>query len=312
MKSFERYVLAFILSFFLSTAQAEEPLSELHGLYVDLRAYNVELISRPEGFDLQALVNKYHELEIGRFHNVLSDLSDDDLLWLYRSVSTIVFYDPESRLSENMDAVFAELDKRGALQEEQVRSYYFHLIRAGRLDDAETFSQAYVHIMDKALPAIPQIVDGADVSGKGLSVLRVSSPDLPLVRDNIRLHDNVTIIIQFHPNCAMASALMNQIAGEETWKRFFTERAYLLAANPTNILDVDALHDWNESSPFEVFLIDDRSDWPFIDQIATPSFYLLREGEEVESFTGYTAETLERLAEVMSEVKAEPNSSEVL
>ena len=294
--------LVFGLSLWVSAAYGEEQASHLESLFQQLVQYNLELISAPDGFDVQGLMAKYEELGFGRYVDGLSELSDTDLTWLYRSMSSILLYDPRSDLASDQSAVFDELDSRNALEAPHIRSHYRQLIRAEQLEQAQVFAREYEPVLDDPLTPIPEVIDGGHDPGKGPSVLRVVGPDQPLVRENLELHNDLTILVQFHPNCGMASVLMERVAEEETWKRFIAERAYLLAANPTDILGRRALHEWNETSPFEVYLLEKRSDWPMIDRFSTPSFYILQDDQDVESFGGYTSETLERLREIMIEV----------
>lgn len=277
----------------------------MESLYQELRQHNIELISDPGSFDVQDLLEKFEQLGIDKYLSNLPDHSDSDLAWLYLSVSSIVLYDAGNGLRDALRAVFEELAKREALKSDQVSFFYRHLVRAGELDDARAFAHEYDHLLEEPLPVIPEVVDGGYDPDIGPSVLRVLTPDSPLVRENLELYDDVTIIVQFDPQCGFSNSLMTQMATDDNAQRFISARAYLLATQPTDILRLDAFHAWNESSPFEVFLVENLSDWPFITLISTPSFYVLREGQEVESFDGYTSETLERLVEIAYEVVGE-------
>ncbi|MCH8479325.1 MAG: hypothetical protein LAT56_15495 [Wenzhouxiangella sp.] len=291
--------------FWSLVAQCEEDASSLERLYQELRKYNIELLSDPGGFDVHHLLGKFKQLGFDDHLGNLSGHSDSDLAWLFRSVSSIVFYDPDIGLRGHLEETFAEIDRRDALQDEQIRLFYKHLVRAGDLDTARTFALEYDHFLEESLPVVPEVVNGGYDPSIGPSVLKVKAPDVPLVRTNMKLHDDVTIIIQFDPECGVSNSLMSQLAIDSQWKKFVSQRAYLLATRPTDMLRLNVFHAWNEKSPFEVFLIENPSDWPFIRRISTPSFYVLREGQEVESFDGYTSETLERLFQIMAEVTLE-------
>lgn len=305
MKSKALALTIFIVIFWASIARCEEKLPQLESLYQELRQYNIALLSSPDEFDAQNLLKKFRELGIDRYSKNLSEYPDDDLVWLYRSISSVLFYDIDIGLRAYLEKVFDELDRRGALQSEQIRSHYNHIIRAREFDNARAFSLKYDFMLDQPLPVVPEVVNGDYDPEIGPSLMKVLHPDLPLVRKNFELRGDVTIVIQFHPDCGPSSALMRQIALDSNWKEFISETAYLVATNLTDILQLDTFHSWNESSPFEVFFVENPADWPFIDRTSTPSFYVLRDGQEVDSFGDYSAETLAKLMEIMVEVDAE-------
>lgn len=288
--------------FWSSAAHCEKDVSRLESMYRELRQYNIELLSDPASFDVHKLLEKFKQLGFYEQLNNLPEHSQSDLSWLFRSVSSIVFYDPNIGLRSHLESVFFEIDRRDSLQDEQMRSFYHHLIRFGELDNARKFALEYEPLLQEPLPDIPEVVNGGYDPGIGPSVLRVKTPNDPLIRENIEIYDDVTILIQFDPACSISSSLMSQMAVDAEWKSFISQRAYLIASRPTDILRLDAFHAWNENSPFEVFLVENISDWPFISQISTPSFYVLREGQEVESFSGFSSDAMERLVEIMADV----------
>ncbi|MGY6554512.1 MAG: hypothetical protein ACXIUM_08320 [Wenzhouxiangella sp.] len=283
-------------------AESERETSTLEQLFHELRQRNIELLSESRAFDIEKLTKHYAELGFGQFLSDLENLSNEDLTWLFRSISSILFYDARSTLSHDFERVFGVLQRRGALRSEHVTRMFHHHVRTGSLDKARIFALDHADILEEPLPAIPVVTGNVHKTQDGLSILRVIGPDLPLIRETIELYD-LTVIIQFDPDCGISRRLMDQISENEAWSSFISNRAHLVATRPTDILRRETFFRWNENSPFEVFLVESPDHLPFINRFSTPSFYVLRTGHDTESFGGYSAETLQRLAEIMAEVK---------
>ena len=190
------------------SAQGGGEKSTLEESFQIFRERNIELLSATRPLIIEGLLEQYEQLGMHNYAARIPMLTNEDLKWLFRAITSILLYGPELELAEDLKAVFGELRSRGALEDRQVSVMYRHYIEAGKLDQARRFALEFNESLDKPLPDIPTVIDGEYAPGPGIDVLKVMGPGLPLIRKNLPLFDDATILIQFAPLCGVANRMI--------------------------------------------------------------------------------------------------------
>jgi hypothetical protein len=106
--------------------------------------------------------------------------------------------------------------------------------------------------------------------------------------------DKIRLVAVVHPLCSFSKRALTAIASAQPGMA--SSRAVYLAP-VDQMLFLSELIEWNGANDsVEILLANSREDWPFIDRWATPSFYILRDGQVTATLIGWPDDSqLEKL-----------------
>lgn len=253
----------------------------------DPSAFEVQAAHQFEQHEFQSNQAFYEALENAYAHLVASELNDGQahlnnkrLSGLFQDAYVAFFYSNDARYAKDMRAIHDTLETRGVATEKQTKKLFDAYLVLRDFVQAVGLQKQHEHLAKHAVPKI----QGAVVSG--LSVFGVSSASgwrkQPVDLNQVRL------IVVTNPLCHFSNEALQAINNDAQVRAWFAKHALLLMDQKAVTYAHAAAPDWNQTHPDLVMHhVVSESDWPMIDSWATPTFYFIHDGKEVEHMTGW-------------------------
>lgn len=215
----------------------------------------------------------------------LGTLDDESLRLAFDATRVALFYSHQPGLLDGLEALAAELQRRGALDDERSRQVHQSMVGLRRFEEASAHALHNPHLSFETMPRI-------EPSGAVGALYAVAAGDRirlqPLLPEG-----GVHVVVVSHPACAFSRAAMAAAASDASLSRRLD--GVLWIAPPDERLQLDQIASWNERHPTTpIQLAGPRSAWPMLDTWATPTFYLIAQGKVVKQFSGWPREAGDR------------------
>lgn len=223
-------------------------------------------------------------------------LGDDELQALFLTTSTAAFYSAEIGIVERMPPLIAELEARKTIQPKHYEYWQEILIGARQFDQARVLQQQHPQI---ELQPVPEVVD--QTRGSGPSVLALSADGRQLIRKSAEIPRSGLIILFSHL-CNPCRRALPALQAEAELQPLLQEKTLWLRPADTQ-LQLESWHDWRTAHP-EVPLVMAyaNAEWPMIEEVATPIFFVMHEGRVHKRIIGWPREG--RMDELKSALRA--------
>lgn len=209
--------------------------------------------------------------------------SSHDLRLLYRAARTTAWHSRANVHLEAMADTLDELERRGLATRNEIRAMNAMLIKAGRLEQSRKFSSR--HVAAGLLPLPPVIAPEAVANGVP-SALDVSAAEHALLHEVVELAP-LRIIVVASPGCGFSRAAAKAIPADPELGPIFAKHAVWLAA-PGELAGLDALRSWNQNNPKAALRVAASSErWPMLALDSYPQFHIFRDGQLMQSVSGW-------------------------
>ncbi|MEJ2417377.1 MAG: hypothetical protein P8Y45_10690 [Exilibacterium sp.] len=207
----------------------------------------------------------------------IAALGDHDLWLLFRAAN---YGDtPTATHVRILQRVFDTLHARKLATRMDHTYIQRRLLAAHLYADARAFNSVHT---EAGLAAIPQIIDDAGPAWTGPTLLRQDGNNWR--REPVDL--NKTQVLVLH-GCHFSEDAALDIAADPILGPVFAKHARWLSLPPGSG-DFDAVSQWNHShAPQRMEMLYDLDEWTLIDQWIMPTFIVVRDGREVDRFSGW-------------------------
>ncbi|MFG6467061.1 hypothetical protein [Roseateles sp. BYS87W] len=140
--------------------------------------------------------------------------------------------------------------------------------------------------MDTPLEDLPPVETAAGAEAAAATVLRVDAEYGVLRREPLSLGDAPHLVVVSFIGCAFSRRAADAIEAHPALRQAMREHStWIVEPGPLHFSEVRA---WNRQHPSTAFTyVDGLAPWAFIDDWATPTFYVVRAGRLLNKFQGW-------------------------
>ena len=216
----------------------------------------------------------------------LVGLGEGDLGLLFRAASILASISRHLHYLDDLQTDLIELHRRGIATSGQVVGVHEALVAARRFPDANALASAYPAADIKPLPSL-EVAPGiaADVP----TVLVMEPDGKSMLRKPVDMRAPVRIIVV--AGCHFSEDAVRAIRADHELDELFHENAIWLAGENESLQDV---LQWNRDFPDQPMNVAWRDgEWRELDLKRIPTFYIFRNGELVDQWSGWRGDTSE-------------------
>lgn len=183
-----------------------------------------------------------------------------------------------------MKSVFAELQRRGSIEERHVLSLQRMAIAYRQFEEARTIVEAFPNA---ALESIPPIRSPHTEADQHPRVWQYDPSAGALISQSVDVHQ-LDWIIQISPGCGFARAAMRAFTSDPQLGAIMSNRLLWLVP-PNWKLDLNEQRRWNAAHPESpMVLMHDAEEWSFLTDLpVSPQFIRLRNGQPIQTIVGW-------------------------
>jgi hypothetical protein len=260
--------------------------TELTGVeknYLSFYRISRSVSTRPESERARTISNAYEKIfKSKQMPAAIRSLSDRDVNALFKASSDISFYTATQENVHDMRLDLDELEARHIASDEQLQSYYLALYQSRQFDELSKFYSLHKDRLPKPITFID-----SKILPYRHSVLVINTSRDSVSRDVIRLRNGIFIVVVGLPSCQYTQHAVKDIDSNEDLRQLLeSNTSWLAPADQT--IDIELFQKWNQTHPRKAMVIAYRaSDWPEINDWATPTFYVYRNGVVVAKVSGW-------------------------
>ena len=283
-----RYVAAVFLGCVIGGVPAAEAGQKVDfdARYTKLHAVEQVAIRFPES-KRDALISDQYRWLFHRFMEprTLKKLSSDDLRFLFKAASMAAFYTVDKIYANDLRHVAAELEMRNAATNEQRVKLFHVLVQLRDFVEAKALLEKHPELEVEALPRIPPDFGSAQTvafdATDGADELKSLAFDVS---------KGVHLVVISHPLCSFSRNAVAALEADPEVASVFSQRTIWLAPVDGR-LHLKENREWNIQHP-QAHIVQARheSDWPMLNEWATPQFYAIRDGAVIAHVTGWPKE----------------------
>ncbi len=263
-----------------SAAPGGAPADTLYGQLADLNARLRDESGQSRG---DAVVSLYRRLT-ANVHPCsqasADDFSNDDL---FRATAFAELYSLEVADVDALGCLYRKLAAARVSSNWHTQAYAGALVTVSRYPEANELRR---RAAAPGLPMLPQLKVSRADAGQGWRMLSMRDRMHAQVQawnpDAHRAH----IVAVVHPACAFSVRALSEI--EQRADLHWLRDNLLLVVPPDASLPLDGLLAWNTAHPrlpmHPMYL---RADWKALASLDTPTFYVVRDGQVLDSFEGW-------------------------
>lgn len=263
-----------------SAAPGDAPADTLYGQLADLNARLRDENGQSRG---EAVVRLYRRLTVDAHpcsQAAAEDFSNDDL---FRATAFAELYSLEAADVDALGCLYRKLAAAGASTSWHAQAYAGALATVSRYAEANALRQ---RAAAPGLPVLPHLEVSRADAGQGWRMLSMQDRMHARVQawnpDAHRAH----IVAVVHPACAFSVRALSEI--EQRADLHWLRDNVLLVVPPDASLPLDGILAWNTAHPrlpmHPMYL---RADWKALASLDTPTFYVVRDGQVLDSFDGW-------------------------
>jgi hypothetical protein len=214
------------------------------------------------------------------------DVSNADLALLFRAADTTAFYTYDPAHVADMARCLKEMERRGMKLSMHLESMYGALLSLRMFEQAGELAANHLMPRAKLLPALRSAGPFAPTTATEW-VIEHAPPAYLLERRAVSLRADWQLVVASHPGCHFSRDAIRDIANDAPLMTLLEGRQKWLGPQDRTD-DFRSFVAWNKRYPgAPASIAHAGSEWPFIDSWATPTFYLLREGNLVAKVIGW-------------------------
>ncbi|HEV2622385.1 MAG TPA: hypothetical protein VGU65_09905 [Frateuria sp.] len=211
----------------------------------------------------------------------LASLGGRDVELLFRATARMAHAQPG--LLADLRRDFGELARRDRIDRPHASAFYDALLAAHRSDEARALLEAYPVLRRTAPPTLRSASDLRD----GRPSVWIAHGGHELWRVRLTLDNATQVIVLGSPRCHYSQAAARDIDADPQLSALFRANAQWVAP-PGDIVDFDALEAWNRAHPSQrLAILNAAGELPFVHELDTPVFYLLRHGQLAATVVGW-------------------------
>lgn len=224
--------------------------------------------------------------------------SRDDLLESFKAADIATFYSHDPAIALELRDIYAQLREFGIADPSHAESVLGSLVLARELKAARAFNKEAMVVPEESLIWLAH----APAPGTDRRVI-LDVAGAELVPREIDVSTGLRLLVVAHPGCGYSRRAADAIQADLMLREIFERRAVWIAPptrEPTNA----SIIEWNLKRPKQRLSVAYRaSDWPLINDWSTPMFYLLRDGQLVDTVAGWPTDgtTQEQLRALLHE-----------
>lgn len=243
----------------MSPAAQDLPMEELRGLISD---------------EYAALAAK------GAFGDAaLGSYSGEDLAAVFDLLNFHCSGGPAPQAAADMEKAYALLEKRGLGGPEKGKDVFGALLEARNFGGARLFRAAHPGF---GLPPVPEI-EGKTTAKPGLRLVYEMGASADRMRAESVDPEKPGVVLAGTPGCHFCNYALAAIESDPKLLRIFRKHGLLL----TSRADFPRILKRNSSKALKFKLVADVKDWPGLDFASSPTFYFMKEGKVLYSFSGW-------------------------
>jgi hypothetical protein len=211
----------------------------------------------------------------------LAVLGDRDVELLFRATRRVARGRPG--LLADLRRDFDELARRGRADRPHASAFYDTLLAAHRSDEARALLAAYPVLQRSAPPTLRS----ASNLRQGDPSVWIAHGEHELWRVRLMLNNTAQVLVLGSPHCHYSRDAARDIDADPQLRALFGAHAQWVAP-ASDIVDFDALKAWNRVHPSQqLAVLHADGELPFVRDLDTPVFYVLRHGELVATVVGW-------------------------
>jgi hypothetical protein len=213
---------------------------------------------------------------------MLGALGDRDLWLVFRAADDAAGIGPTLARANVLERVFAILHARGLATDRDHADVQQRLLAARLYGRARAFTVAHP---EAGLAPIPEVADAVGPATTIPTLLRRDGAAWR--REAVDFGKPQVLVLS---GCHNADAAARDIAADPILGPAFARHARWLALPPGEE-DFDQVAEWNRThAPQRMEMVYDRAEWSLFDRWLMPTFIVLRDGREIERFSGWPPE----------------------
>jgi hypothetical protein len=224
--------------------------------------------------------------------------SRDDLLEAFKAADIATFYSHDPAIALELRGIYERLREHGIADPSHAESVLGSLVLTRELKAARAFNKEAMVVPEESLIWLAH----APASGADRRVI-LDVAGAELVSREVDVSTGLRLLVVAHPGCGYSRKAADAIQADDMLREIF-ERHAVWIAPPTREPTNASIIKWNLKRPKQRLSVAYRaSDWPLIDDWSTPMFYLLRDGQLVDTVAGWPADgtTQEQLRALLRE-----------
>lgn len=211
----------------------------------------------------------------------LAALGSRDVELLFRATNRVARDHPDRLADLRRD--FDELARRGRVDRPHADAFYDTLLASHRHDEARALLAAYPVLRRPA----PPVLRSASNLRAGDPSVWIAHGEHELWRVRLMLNNAAQVIVLGSPHCHYSRDAARDIGADPQLGALFAAHAQWVAP-AGDIVDPDALEAWNRDHPTQqLAILHADGELPFVHDLDTPVFYVLRHGQLVATVVGW-------------------------
>lgn len=294
-----------LASLFIPANAKTEYQTVLEQSYADLNQIERESISDHPAQRKKEISTAYSRLfrDLSR-HESMANMSSIEIDFLIKATNIVLVHTRDEGYLRIWQDAYTELERRGAATDAQRADWYRALVGMRKLQPARELLQQHPQL---EVEAIPQIKPSATPDPR-LPLAYATTGD-PTILQEVRLSvgQGIHLIVVAHPLCAFSRRATLALEQDPVLAPILDKHALWLAPADGQFY-AQVINDWNAAHPgAQIHITHDPRQWPQVEDWATPTFHLLRDGVRVGSVSGWPREgNREALLALWRSVEAMP------
>jgi hypothetical protein len=212
-----------------------------------------------------------------------------DLLPLFDAAALAANDNPDADAFDHLLLVHDALAARGIDTRRTLdRSLLNAMLAARRFEQARTFTAARPHLADKAIPAV---VDKLGPDFQGRSVYDYDAAGNTLTRRPVPHAVGTELLMVVGAGCHFSQDALQAIAADAALQERLRQAKLMLITPPHAAIEFGFIADWNAAHPtLPIRVPASPQEWPGVDALSVPEFYVLKDGKVIGKRSGWPAE----------------------
>lgn len=282
-RTLTRLAIGLVMAGLSSSANAQVSICEADFDRVHAIGRNLQLSEQDNGEQLAASYRESQFLpsETGHHDSVI-----ECARFRLRAATYVGAYLNDAQHFEAFSVAFHAAEALGVANKEDREAMFKALIGLRRFEDAREYLAKYPDLaVESPVPAVLE----ADARASGPMAYAIADKGTTLAPMPYDLGSGTRLVVITHPLCAFSRRAMEALAGDDGLSSLLGPIIWLTPVDQT--LNLSTLSEWNEAHPqMPMVIAKSRADWPFVDQWATPVFYVLKDGALTGKLVGWPAE----------------------
>lgn len=269
------------------SAEAERRLEQLESFAEDDVERRRDAGAAVTTLDGEAVLRRYQELFGDRLDTAaLRRQPLGDLLPLFDAAQLAAGKSPDSAAFGQLLLVHAELSARGIDTRRTLDDRLLYaMLAARRFEQARTFAAARPHLAHRT---VPRIVDELGPGFGGRSEFRYDAGNKTLTRVAAPAAEGTELLMVVGSGCHFSQNALDAIAADPALLAQLREARLTVITPPHAPIPLDYVTRWNAAHPALPIRIPAHArEWPAVDVLGTPAFYLLKDGKVVTRRSGW-------------------------